>query len=74
MCNLKFEFASDENGQWQDILAKEQSEKLGFYFRLRTDSEIDWTKYRNLKYLGKYLDVSSQKRFRGIWRCACVSP
>lgn len=51
-----YRYICDENGQWQDILAKEQCEKLGFYFRLRTDSEIDWTRYRNLKYLGKYLD------------------
>ena len=51
-----YRYICDENGLWQDILAQEQAKKLGLYFRLRTDSEIDWIKYRNLKYLGKYLD------------------
>ncbi len=51
-----YRYVRDKNQQWQDLLALEQCEKLSFYFRIRTDSEIDWIKYRNLKYLGKYLD------------------
>ena len=51
-----YRYILDKNEQWQDTLAQEQCEQLGFYFCLRTDSEIDWVKYRNLKYLGKYLD------------------
>ena len=51
-----YRYVKDESDRWQDILAQERCEQLGFNFCIRTDSEIDWTKYRNLKYLGKYLD------------------
>ena len=51
-----YRYIQQEDGQWVDMLATEQAEKLGLYYRLRTDSEIDWIKYRNLKYLDKYLD------------------
>jgi putative transposase len=53
-----YRYIHDEDGKWQDVLAQEQVGQLGFYFRLRTDSEIDWVRYRNLKYLKDYLDKS----------------
>jgi hypothetical protein len=53
-----YRYIPDEDGKWQDVLAQEQVEQLGFYFRLRIDSEIDWVRYRNLKYLKDYLDKS----------------
>lgn len=53
-----YRYIRDEDGKWQDVPAQEQVEQLGFYFRLRTDSEIDWVRYRNLKYLKDYLDKS----------------
>ena len=51
-----YRYIRDEDGKWQDVLAQEQVRQLGFYFRLRTDSEIDWVRYRNLKYLKGYID------------------
>ena len=51
-------YIRDEDDKWQDVLAQEQVGQLGFYFRLRIDSEIDWVRYRNLKYLKDYLDKS----------------
>ena len=58
-----YRYVRDENGKWQDILAQERCEQLGFNFCIRTDSEIDWTRYRNLKYLGKYLDDYLGKKY-----------
>lgn len=51
-----YRYIRNEDGKWQDVIAQAQVGELGFYFRLRTDSEIDWVKYRNLKYLKDYLD------------------
>jgi transposase InsO family protein len=51
-----YRYIRDEDGKWQDVLAQKQVEQLGFYFCLRTDSEIDWIRYRNFKYLKDYLD------------------
>jgi transposase InsO family protein len=49
-------FSRGEDGCWHSPPAQEQAQKLGFYYRLRTDAEIDWVKYRNIKYLRGYLD------------------
>ncbi|PSF37983.1 integrase [Aphanothece hegewaldii CCALA 016] len=41
-------------GQWVDVIVQQYVENLGYYYRLRSDSEIDWVKYRNQKYLQPY--------------------
>ena len=58
-----YRYIKDESGKWQDVLAHERCKQLGFNFCVRTDSEIDWTRYRNLKYLGKYLDDYRGKKY-----------
>ncbi|QLE40443.1 DDE-type integrase/transposase/recombinase [Nostoc sp. C052] len=40
--------------QWVDVIVQEYIENLGYYYRLRSDNEIDWVKYRNQKYLQPY--------------------
>jgi hypothetical protein len=49
-------YSRGEDGCWHSPPAQEQAQKLGFYYRLRSDAEIDWVKYRNIKYLRGYLD------------------
>jgi transposase InsO family protein len=41
-------------GKWVDVFVQEYVEKLGCYYQLRSDSEINWIKYRNQKYLQLY--------------------
>ncbi|WP_190985256.1 DDE-type integrase/transposase/recombinase [Coleofasciculus sp. FACHB-SPT36] len=41
-------------GKWVDIIVQEYVENLGYYYSLRSDSQIDWVKYRNQKYLQPY--------------------
>lgn len=45
-----------EDNQWHNLYAEEFAEKLGLCYRLRSSHEIDWIKYRNLKYLRGYID------------------
>lgn len=42
------------DGKWVDAVVQEYVENLGYYYRLRSDKEIDWLKYRNQKYLQPY--------------------
>ena len=44
-----------DNGQWHSPPAKEYGEKIGVYYRLRSDREINWVKYRNYQYLKSYI-------------------
>ncbi len=44
----------NRDGTWVDVIVQEYVENLGYYYRLRSDSEIDWVKYRNQKYLQPY--------------------
>lgn len=43
-----------ENGQWLNLPAVAYAEKLGFYYRIRLDAEIDWIRYRNRLFLKAY--------------------
>lgn len=45
-----------EDNQWHNVYAEEFAKKLGICYRLRSSQEIDWIKYRNLKYLRGYID------------------
>jgi putative transposase len=45
-----------EDSQWHNFYAEEFAKKLGIDYRLRSNREIDWVKYRNLKYLRGYID------------------
>lgn len=43
-----------EDGQWRNLPAVAYAEKLGLYYRIRLDAEIDWIKYRNRLFLNAY--------------------
>ena len=43
-----------EDGRWQNLPALAYAEKLGLYYRIRLDTEIDWLKYRNRLFLKAY--------------------
>jgi len=45
-----------EDGRWHSPPASEYAQKLGCYYRLRSNAEIDRVKHRNIKYLKGYLD------------------
>lgn len=47
-------YCIDVDGNWHSPPAQECVEKLGVYYRLRTDSEINWTLYRNRQFLKSY--------------------
>ncbi|BBD60838.1 integrase, catalytic region [Nostoc sp. HK-01] len=49
-------YLQGEDGLWHSPPAEEYAKKLGFYYRLRSDAEINWIRYRNIKYLKGYLD------------------
>ena len=48
---------SEEQG-WHSPPAEEVVLPLGLYYRLRTDDEIDWVKYRNRQFLKAYTSQS----------------
>lgn len=47
-------YCVDTNGSWHSPPAQKSVEKLGVYYRLRTDSGINWTFYRNRQFLKSY--------------------
>lgn len=47
-----------EDGQWRNLPAVAYAEKLGLYYRIRLDTEIDWIRYRNRLFLKAYTDGS----------------
>ncbi|WP_272819043.1 TnsA endonuclease N-terminal domain-containing protein [Scytonema hofmannii] len=47
-----------EDGQWRNLPAVAYAEKLGLYYRIRLDTEIDWIRYRNRLFLKAYNDSS----------------
>ncbi len=53
-----------QEGQWLDVIFQEYVENLGYYYyRLRSDNEIDWVKYRNQKYLQPYNQGYLEKQY-----------
>lgn len=47
-------YMRSEDGQWRNLPAVGYAEKLGLYYRIRLDTEIDWIKYRNRLFLKAY--------------------
>ncbi|ACC84996.1 Mu transposase C-terminal domain-containing protein [Nostoc punctiforme] len=47
-------YMRSEDGQWLNLPAVAYAEKLGLYYRIRLDTEIDWIKYRNRLFLKAY--------------------
>ncbi|EAZ88911.1 TnsA endonuclease N-terminal domain-containing protein [Crocosphaera chwakensis] len=43
-----------EDNQWHSPPAEEYAQQFGFYFRIYSDAEINWTKQRNLEILSDY--------------------
>jgi transposase InsO family protein len=52
-------YCRDESGYWQTPPGEKYSEPFGFYFRLRSDSEINWVLQRNLIFLEDYFRATS---------------
>jgi transposase InsO family protein len=52
-------YCRDESGHWQTPPGEKYSEPFGFYFRLRSDSEINWVLQRNLIFLEDYFRATS---------------
>ncbi|MEO1254688.1 MAG: TnsA endonuclease N-terminal domain-containing protein [Bacteroidota bacterium] len=48
-------YVKDEDGIWRCPPGEEYASRLGLYYRLRVQSEIDWNVYSNLEYLHEYL-------------------
>jgi hypothetical protein len=49
-----------EDDRWQNLPASAYAEKLGLYYRIRLDTEIDWIKYRNRLFLKAYTQSKYQ--------------
>ncbi|MEH2158872.1 TnsA endonuclease N-terminal domain-containing protein [Nostoc sp.] len=49
-------YIKGEDGFWHSLPAEKYAQQLNLYYHLRTNAEIDWIKYRNIKYLKGYLD------------------
>ncbi|MEH2207243.1 MAG: DDE-type integrase/transposase/recombinase [Nostoc sp.] len=49
-------YSRTDDDLWHSPPAEEYAQKLGVYYRLRSNIEIDWIKYRNIQYLRGYLD------------------
>jgi putative transposase len=56
-------YCRESDGQWRCPPGASHAEQFGFYYRLRSSAEIDWTLQRNLQYLDDYwrfeVDVAS---------------
>ncbi|MGG6270907.1 DDE-type integrase/transposase/recombinase [Leptolyngbya sp. AN03gr2] len=47
-------YYKDEHGQWRSPPAEEVIQRYGFYYRIRTDTEINWVKVSNIRCLRAY--------------------
>jgi putative transposase len=50
----------DNDNQWQSPPASEYARQFGWYFRLWSSAEIDWTLHRNLEFLADYYKTDSE--------------
>jgi putative transposase len=50
-----FRFVRDPDGRWRCPPGEQYAEPLGFFYRVRCSSEIDWVFQRNLLFLEDYL-------------------
>ena len=53
-------YIKNQDGQWSCPPALEQCQLLGCYYRIRSDAEIDWIKYRNRQFLKSYAEQKYQ--------------
>lgn len=49
-------YYKDANGQWRSPPVEEVIQEYGFYYSIRTDSEINWVKISNIRCLRAYRD------------------
>jgi transposase InsO family protein len=47
-------YCRGDDGRWRCPPGATQSERFGFYYQLRSSTEIDWTLQRNIQYLEDY--------------------
>lgn len=55
-------YVKKQDGEWTCPPAEEYAQKLGCYYRIRSDVEIDWIKYRNRQFLKSYIEKNYQIR------------
>lgn len=53
-------YVKNQDGQWSSPPAEEQAQLYGCYYRIRSDAEIDWIKYRNRQFLRSYTEQKYQ--------------
>ncbi len=53
-------YVKNQDGQWTCPPASEEAQLLGCYYRIRSDAEIDWIKYRNRQFLKSYTEQKYQ--------------
>lgn len=66
-----------KDDRWHSPPAEEYAQKLGFYYCLRSDAEIDRVKHRNIKYLKGYLNknyVVSEEVTAAIFSVVASNP
>ncbi len=55
-------YVRSENEGWHCPPGDEYARQFGFYYRLRTSAEINWSLQRNLRFLEDYLRADDQRR------------
>ena len=53
-------YVKNQDGQWTCPPASIEAQLLGCYYRIRSDTEIDWIKYRNRQFLKSYTEQKYQ--------------
>ncbi len=53
-------YVKNQDGQWTCPPASIEAQLLGCYYRIRSDAEIDWIKYRNRQFLKSYTEQKYQ--------------
>lgn len=53
-------YVRGEDSRWHSPPASEYAQQLGLYYRIRSDAEIDWIKYRNRQFLKAYTQQKYQ--------------
>lgn len=54
-------YCAAEDGHWRCPPGAAYAEHLGFYYRVRSSAEIDWTFQRNIQFLEDYLRCDSRE-------------
>ena len=59
-------YQRDEHGAWRCPPGEAQASTLGFYYRVRSSREIDWTFQRNIQFLEDYFRAESPAVDRAV--------